>query len=64
MNDSDLIFQVNGQEVELPFFHPLGKLEIYRNKNSTTVESRGVLPVQYSDVGLLYIRLSDRKSVV
>nr|XP_011730488.1 alpha-tectorin isoform X7 [Macaca nemestrina] len=50
--------KLNGQEVELPFFHPSGKLEIYRNKNSTTVESRGVVTVQYSDVGLLYIRLS------
>ncbi|XP_022415971.1 alpha-tectorin isoform X8 [Delphinapterus leucas] len=50
--------KVNSQEVELPFFHPSGKLEIYRNKNSTTVESKGVVTVQYSDVGLLYIRLS------
>lgn len=58
IDDSNLIFQLNGQEVELPFFHPSGKLEIYRNKNSTTVESRGVVNVQYSDTGLLYIRLS------
>lgn len=58
IDDSDLIFQLNGQEVELPFFHPSGKLEIYRNKNSTTVESRGIVTVQYSDIGLLYIRLS------
>ncbi|XP_066895273.1 alpha-tectorin isoform X6 [Kogia breviceps] len=50
--------KVNGQEVELPFFHPSGKLEIYRHKNSTTVESKGIVSVQYSDVGLLYIRLS------
>lgn len=53
-----IFFQLNGQEVELPFFHPSGKLEIYRNKNSTTVESRGVVTVQYTDIGLLYIRLS------
>lgn len=53
-----LIFQLNGQDVELPFFHPMGRLEIHRNKNSTTVESKGVVSVQYSDVGLLYIRLS------
>ncbi|KAF7486617.1 Hypothetical predicted protein [Marmota monax] len=50
--------KLNGQEVELPFFHPSGKLEIYRNKNSTTVESKGVVSVQYSDTGLLDIRLS------
>lgn len=50
--------QVNGQEVELPFFHPSGRLEIYRHRNSTTVESKGLVAVQYSDVGLLTIRLS------
>lgn len=53
-----LVFQLNGHDVELPFFHPSGRLEIHRNKNSTTVESKGVVSVQYSDVGLLYIRLS------
>ncbi|XP_056682094.1 alpha-tectorin [Monodelphis domestica] len=50
--------RLNGQEVELPFFHSSGKLEIFRNKNSTTVESKGVVTVQYSDVGMLHIRLS------
>ncbi|XP_074068329.1 alpha-tectorin [Macrotis lagotis] len=50
--------RLNGQEVELPFFHSSGKLEIFRNKNSTTVESKGIVTVQYSDVGMLHIRLS------
>lgn len=49
---------MNGQEVELPFFHPSGKLEVHRTQNSTTVESKGVVSVQYWASGLLYVRLS------
>uniref|UniRef100_G1PN46 Alpha-tectorin n=1 Tax=Myotis lucifugus TaxID=59463 RepID=G1PN46_MYOLU len=50
--------KVNGQEVELPFFHLSGKLEVHRTQNSTTVESKGVVSVQYWASGLLYVRLS------
>lgn len=57
MNDSDLIFQVNGQEVELPF-SILREAEIYRNKNSTTVESKGVLSAAVPGDGVCsHIRL-------
>ncbi|EPQ01995.1 Alpha-tectorin [Myotis brandtii] len=50
--------KVNGQEVELPFFHFSGKLEVHQTQNSTTVESKGVVSVQYWASGLLYVRLS------
>nr|XP_020648218.1 alpha-tectorin [Pogona vitticeps] len=50
--------KVNGYETELPYFHPSGQLEIYRSKNGTAVESEGLVHIQYSDYGLLEIRLS------
>ncbi|KAM6370751.1 alpha-tectorin [Pluvialis apricaria] len=50
--------KVNGYDVELPYFHPSGRLEIYRSDNSTVMESEGLLAIGYYDSGLLEIRLS------
>ncbi|NXG08040.1 TECTA protein, partial [Sakesphorus luctuosus] len=50
--------KVNGYDVELPYFHPSGRLEIYRGDNGTVLESEGLLAISYSDLGLLQIRLS------
>uniref|UniRef100_A0A670Z162 Alpha-tectorin n=1 Tax=Pseudonaja textilis TaxID=8673 RepID=A0A670Z162_PSETE len=50
--------KVNGYEMELPYFHPSGQLEIYRNKNGTVVELDGLIHIHYSDLGILEISLS------
>ncbi|XP_072740487.1 alpha-tectorin [Ciconia boyciana] len=50
--------KVNGYDVELPYFHPSGRLEIYRSDNSTVMESEGLMAISYYDSGLLEIRLS------
>uniref|UniRef100_A0A8D2MX47 Alpha-tectorin n=1 Tax=Zonotrichia albicollis TaxID=44394 RepID=A0A8D2MX47_ZONAL len=50
--------KVNGYDVELPYFHPSGRLEIYRTDNSTVMESEGLLAISYYDSGLLEIHLS------
>ncbi|XP_077695788.1 alpha-tectorin isoform X4 [Eretmochelys imbricata] len=50
--------KVNGYEVELPFFLPSSQLEIYRSKNGTVIESKGLVRIQYSNLGMLQIRLS------
>lgn len=44
--------------MELPYFHPSGQLEIYRSKNGTVIESEGLVHIEYSDTGMLEIRLS------
>lgn len=49
---------MNGYEVELPFFLSSGQLEIYRRKNGTVIESKGLVRIQYSNLGMLQIRLS------
>lgn len=50
---------MNGEAVGLPFIHPSGVVMIYRAPgNSTVVESRGLVRVQYSQQGLLNISLS------
>lgn len=53
-----LPLQVNGYDVDLPYFHPSGHLEIYRTDNGTVTESEGLLSIGYYDSGLLEIRLS------
>uniref|UniRef100_A0A8C5SGR6 Tectorin alpha n=1 Tax=Laticauda laticaudata TaxID=8630 RepID=A0A8C5SGR6_LATLA len=50
--------KVNGYEMELPYFHPSGQLEIYRSKNGTVVELDGLIHIHYSNLGILEIRLS------
>lgn len=49
---------MNGYDVELPYFHPSSRLEIYRSDNGTMMESEGLLAIGYYDSGLLEIHLS------
>ena len=44
--------------MELPYFHPSGRLEIYRSNKGTVMELEGLLAIGYYDSGLLEIRLS------
>lgn len=49
---------MNGYDVELPYFHPSGRLEIYQTDNSTVMEAEGLLAISYYSSGLVEIRLS------
>lgn len=54
-----IVFQVNGEQVALPYVHPMDKMMIYRAPgNATVVESHGLLRVHYTRQGFLNISLS------
>ncbi|XP_026225589.1 alpha-tectorin [Anabas testudineus] len=51
--------KVNGEQMALPYVHPLETMMIYRAPgNATVVESRGLLRVHYTRQGFLNISLS------
>lgn len=57
--DYFFFIQVNGEQVTLPYVHPMETMMIYKAPgNATVVESRGLLRVHYTRQGFLNISLS------